>query len=378
MNFQIIFLISIFLMVIHKIESYITNEYNACPFYINLINKLYQNSIGEIIFLVFCFTFLFFMFIIYSINCDNNLFKYLVLIYAFTFIHETHHLAKTLKYKNYYSGTISAIIYFLFGFLFSYTYVKKYYPKINYKIIFIFQSFILLNYFIYNYNNYKHPNLVVKYIKPQRQYRVLITGGNVGIGKDLTTYFRNDNIKVINVSRNPLKHNDYYKMDITNNNSIENFINKQKEQFDCIILNSNVEDKIDNNIHFVKRLLDKNLIKENGKIINITSISIFAHRLINNKYINTKVKFLEKLHNLNHPNLKNKTINSFHPGIIMTENSDIYKNTNLLLQNVMKKLYIFIDTELISKTLIGFLDKKYDNINKEYFNVNKLEKTYWT
>lgn len=182
---------------------------------------------------------------------------------------------------------------------------------------------------------------------------ILITGASSGIGKALVQVFVNNNYHVIGISRRDNKlyelkeslgekknYFDYYKVDISEKNQIDEFYNNIKTKYfvNCLINNagissfkSAIDDTIDEiekvintnlfaPIYLIKKFLPEMVLTKNGTIINILSVvnkKIFTNSSI---YSATKtgLESYTKVLREEHRNHKIKIINVF-PGATATE-----------------------------------------------------------
>ena len=109
-----VFIISIVLMLLHKIESFYTNEYHACPVYERLARE--ARTVQEALFKTFCTCLFVALVIILAIwQWGDRAITILLVIWAFTFVHEIHHPVQTFISGSYYSGTVTAWAYVVFG-----------------------------------------------------------------------------------------------------------------------------------------------------------------------------------------------------------------------------------------------------------------------
>lgn len=125
------FLISIFLMVIHKYESFKTAEWDFAPGYLFVLQMGLGD--GKMLFLTFVtmvFVLLFWSFIIIFTQTGKWLF---LAFWGLTFLLEYHHLARALLAGSYYSGLYSAILYVLFGFFYWGEYFRNFYNRKHQK-----------------------------------------------------------------------------------------------------------------------------------------------------------------------------------------------------------------------------------------------------
>jgi hypothetical protein len=105
------FLVSICLMTVHKIESYLTHEYDVCPVYLTNGQASWAQNPRQAIFVAFVSTFIGMSFMMFLIFKGPPWPLLLLSIWMAQGLHEFHHSAKSLAQKSYYSGTISALLF---------------------------------------------------------------------------------------------------------------------------------------------------------------------------------------------------------------------------------------------------------------------------
>jgi hypothetical protein len=124
---KVVFLLSILLMGVHKIESFYTREWEFAPIYLYFLNQDYSR--GEIIFLSFVVTLfvgLAWVWIIISFRAGKWIF---LGFWGLTFFEEWHHLIRTYHSGQYYTGLFSAILYGLFGIVYWSVFLTHFFPR---------------------------------------------------------------------------------------------------------------------------------------------------------------------------------------------------------------------------------------------------------
>lgn len=110
------FFLSILLMLLHKVESYRTHEWEFAPGYQYALSLGFEK--GPLLFLTFVsilFLGLFWCFLIMAWRWGQWL---LLTVWGLTFLLEWHHVWRTLQAGEYYSGLITALLYICFGLLY--------------------------------------------------------------------------------------------------------------------------------------------------------------------------------------------------------------------------------------------------------------------
>jgi hypothetical protein len=104
-------LFSIGLMAVHKVESYLTGEFDQCPVYLGLSDAPWVRGIRQAAFLVFCSVFLA-LAILIALAMRGPPWPLLVMaVWCSQGLHEIHHTAKSLARRRYYPGTASALVF---------------------------------------------------------------------------------------------------------------------------------------------------------------------------------------------------------------------------------------------------------------------------
>lgn len=121
------FFLSLLLMLLHKVESYQTNEWVYSPVYKFILSLGFDK--GPLVFLTFVsilFLGLFWCFLVISWRWGQWC---LLFFWGLTFILELHHFVRTLIAGEYYSGLITGLLYCCFGFLYWKELLHLLFPK---------------------------------------------------------------------------------------------------------------------------------------------------------------------------------------------------------------------------------------------------------
>jgi len=118
------FFLSLLFMMLHKVESYRTHEWEFAPGYRYVLSLGFDH--GPLLFLTFVsilFLGLFWCFLIMAWRWGQWL---LLTVWGLTFLLEWHHVWRTLQAGEYYSGLITALLYISFGILYWMEYGKHF------------------------------------------------------------------------------------------------------------------------------------------------------------------------------------------------------------------------------------------------------------
>ena len=107
-------LISIGIMLVHKIESYFTHEFDHCPVYLSLKSAAWAKDPRRAVFITFCSVFLALTLVIALALRGAPWSLLLPAVWSAQGLHEIHHSAKSVSRRGYYPGTLSAIAFVLF------------------------------------------------------------------------------------------------------------------------------------------------------------------------------------------------------------------------------------------------------------------------
>lgn len=107
-----VFLGSVVLMTVHKIESYVTGEFDQCPVYLT-VGRGWEQNVRRAGFTVFVTAFLGGMFLLALALRGAPWPLLLMAIWCAQGLHELHHTAKSMVRHAYYPGTISGLLFTL-------------------------------------------------------------------------------------------------------------------------------------------------------------------------------------------------------------------------------------------------------------------------
>ena len=113
---RLLFLLSVLLMFVHKVECYFTSEWQVAPAYL-LIQHL-NFSAGKKVFLTFIITLFFSLLWLITATCWKFGLIAFLAFWGLTFFLEIHHSVRSILSDGYYSGFYSSIIYILLGFFY--------------------------------------------------------------------------------------------------------------------------------------------------------------------------------------------------------------------------------------------------------------------
>jgi hypothetical protein len=105
-----VFLGSVVLMTVHKVESYYFGEFEVCPVYLT-VGKSWEKNVRRAGFEVFVSAFLGGMFLLALALRGAPWPLLLMSVWLAQGLHEIHHLAKTLVRRRYYPGLVSALLF---------------------------------------------------------------------------------------------------------------------------------------------------------------------------------------------------------------------------------------------------------------------------
>lgn len=145
------FFVSICLLTVHKIESYLTREYDVCPVYLTNGQASWTQNNRQTIFLAFVPILLGMSFMLFLVMKGPPWPLLLLLIWISQGLHELHHSGKSLAQKKYYSGVISSLIFVLQidFFLFPEWYAQLHMEnEIAFYLYYALQPFVLLAFYL--------------------------------------------------------------------------------------------------------------------------------------------------------------------------------------------------------------------------------------
>ena len=103
------FLITILGMLVHKVESYQTGEFQRCPVYLTNVHNERGKHPGRLLFQGFVPTVLGALLLLYFVMRGPPWMLLMMLVWLGQGMHELHHAAKTLAEGRYYPGTVTGI-----------------------------------------------------------------------------------------------------------------------------------------------------------------------------------------------------------------------------------------------------------------------------
>ena len=107
------FLVSIGVMVLHKLESYLTGEYEVCPVYVTNGEQRWARDARQAMFVSFVGTFLVLIIALALVMRGGYWPLLLLSVWMAQGVHEWHHLAKSLAAGRYYPGSVTSLFYVL-------------------------------------------------------------------------------------------------------------------------------------------------------------------------------------------------------------------------------------------------------------------------
>jgi len=171
-------IITFILMILHKVESYYTEEWLHCPFYKAVGEKIPG---GKNTFLVFCSTFIILTHLVFMQICDNDWNYYIVAVWGGAMINEIHHVSKTFVYSTYYSGCVTAyfmVLYSMFIFFPNYALMWGVSAWVG---MLVSSCIVVIAFLVFVWEVTVH--------EPYQPMSILITGGSTGIGAELMASF---------------------------------------------------------------------------------------------------------------------------------------------------------------------------------------------
>ncbi len=135
------FLVSVTLMLVHKIESYFFKEYDRCPVYLGVERSSRAGNVRQTQFVVFVSTFLLMMYVVVLVMSGPPWPLLLITVWLAQGLHEIHHGAKTLVERRYYPGVISSLVFVLHVCLFIF---PKWYSEAGLDSPFIYYAYYAL------------------------------------------------------------------------------------------------------------------------------------------------------------------------------------------------------------------------------------------
>ncbi len=106
-----VFGLSILVMVLHKVESWITGEFDACPVYLTTGRARWAKNVREAQFTMFVATFLGMLILVWLAFKGGHWPMLMLGIWIAQGQHELHHTAKSLSRRRYYPGTATGLVF---------------------------------------------------------------------------------------------------------------------------------------------------------------------------------------------------------------------------------------------------------------------------
>jgi hypothetical protein len=103
--------LTILFMLIHKVESYLTGEFDQCPVYLTAARASWATDVRRVNFVVFVGTLLTMMTVLYLVLLGGHWPLLLLAIWLAQGQHEWHHAAKSLAQRSYYPGTVTGLLF---------------------------------------------------------------------------------------------------------------------------------------------------------------------------------------------------------------------------------------------------------------------------
>jgi hypothetical protein len=107
-------LASVAVIAAHKVESYVTREFDQCPVYLGIDTAPWAPSVRQAAFVVFCSVFLGLLLLVALVIRGGPWPMLALAVWAAQGLHELHHAAKSVARRAYYPGTATAVLFVLF------------------------------------------------------------------------------------------------------------------------------------------------------------------------------------------------------------------------------------------------------------------------
>ncbi len=101
--------ITVLAMAAHKVESYLTGEFERCPVYLTSVHREKGKHPGRLLFQGFVPTVIGGLLLAYFLMRGAPWVMLMLLVWLGQGLHEWHHLAKSLAERRYYPGTVSGL-----------------------------------------------------------------------------------------------------------------------------------------------------------------------------------------------------------------------------------------------------------------------------
>lgn len=101
--------LTVVLMLVHKVESYLTAEFDHCPVYLTAARASWATDVRRVNFVVFVGTLLAMLMVLYLVMLGGRWPLLLLTVWLAQGLHEWHHAAKSLAQRSYYPGTATGL-----------------------------------------------------------------------------------------------------------------------------------------------------------------------------------------------------------------------------------------------------------------------------
>mgnify|MGYP001231449923 CR=1 FL=1 len=271
-------IISYVLMILHKVESYYTNEWDVDPIYTKL------SRTKSSLFIVFVGTFLLMNMLVVCLIVDPNWRYFFLSIWGAQLITEIHHVSKAVARNKYYSGAYSGFALALYGCL---SFFPNYARMWNIYDISIPVTIFLSVLFYYE-------------AKPsKREYSsIFITGASKGIGAELVKMYARPGCHITICSRTPIEESfpgEVVTHAVDIREDVSKYIREANERkpLDLVIANActkgSVKDQVEVNVAATVETIDTAMdTMNNGTIVVMSSMGIFQPLSIDSLYMSIK------------------------------------------------------------------------------------------
>jgi len=417
---KILFLGSFILMALHQLEGYYTNEFNACPVYHKILLHIVNKGVLDAAFKMFIMCFFAFLLIMATLILnDYKLPLFWQFVWLGTFIYEIHHHIQTFFNESYYSGTVTADLYVIYGFFFAWYFFKVHYPKKRKLMLWgYFGTLIIYGACLCTIDNAivmrkpaDYHGFVIDYKKSVTPSALkgkvcLISGGSRGISKEIAKHFVEAGATVIVACRSVDKcklmakrHNnmEVIYLDLSKKQSMTELVQKVENDYgriDILILAAGIyaNRRTDENYR-INYMGNRNLVvtllpllqkSKSAQIMETTSIAVLFQSqdpndgVYKNKapellYANSKYLLFKYLEDLNKEGLR---VNHFHPGVVRTASSfPMIRYLPMVLIRGLEKVHLMNPPSQVAKAMVQFcVDPEYSEVDKTLFNVHIEEK----
>lgn len=103
--------ITVLAMTAHKVESYLTGEFERCPVYLTSVQRESGKHPGRLLFQGFVPAVIGGLLLAYFLMRGAPWIMLMLLVWLGQGLHEWHHLAKSLAERRYYPGTVSGLVF---------------------------------------------------------------------------------------------------------------------------------------------------------------------------------------------------------------------------------------------------------------------------